>query len=44
MAKKMTLIPEELVSAYLQKPKIRIENETDKLLEKSNLSEKGEII
>ena len=38
MAKRVALIPEELVSTYhLQKPEIRIEEEIDKLLEKSNL-------
>lgn len=38
MAKRLALIPEELVSSYhLQKPEIRIEDEIESLLEKTNL-------
>lgn len=38
MAKRVALIPEELVSSYhLQKPEIRIEDEIESLLEKNNL-------
>lgn len=38
MAKRVALIPEELVSAYhLQKPEIRLEDDIDSLLERANL-------
>lgn len=40
MARRMTLIPEELVSSYhLQKPEIRLEEDIENLLEKTKLAD-----